>query len=137
MREHLIQSWPAIRSFLLGVCAATILAVLLHLGAVQKIHHADVRQAIRGNDIAWEVCRAAMGQPAHHEGGGWIKTDGLSLEDLDRAATSVDGWAWTDAAGKLTAWPGHEDDTANDADDACSEAWRAGYSVATDEGGQP
>lgn len=132
MRDY---GWgPIVRVFLLGGLFAAAVAVLIHLGLAQRQHHTDVRQAIHAADISWEVCRAAMGVPARHDkGGGWIKTDGLALEDLDRAVTSVGGWAWTDAAGKFTAWPGHEDDSSNEDEDPCSEAWRAGYSVATEE----
>jgi hypothetical protein len=77
-------------------------------------------------------------QQTHREGmrqaiGSWIRTDGLTSEQLEHAASSYDEWAWTDASGRFTAWPGHEDDASNEDDDACSAAWRSGYSVGTED----
>lgn len=134
MREELIQAWPRIRAFLWGFLVAALLAVLVHLGTAQRQQHAANRQAIRAVDIAWEICRAAEGMSAKHDkGGGWVRTDGFSGDDLENAADLFDEWAWTDKAGKFTRWPGHEDDAANEDDDACSTAWRAGYSAAVPE----
>jgi hypothetical protein len=115
--------------FVLGIAVIALLPILL----LQKQHHRDVRQALKANDVTWEVCRAAMGAPAEHAaGGGWIRASGLTSEQLSKAASSYDNWVWTDKAGRFTKWPGREDDTANDDEDSCSEAWRAGYSVATE-----
>lgn len=132
--DEMIQAWPRVRAFLWGALAASLLAILLHLGIAQRHHHRDMRAALRANDIAWEACRQAEGMPAWHaKGGGWVSTAGLTAEQVEAAVTVADEWAWTDAQGKLTAWPGREDDSANDDDDACSEGWRAGYSAATEE----
>lgn len=130
MRDDLINRWPQIRAFLWGFLAAGLLAVLVHLGTAQRYQHAANRQAINAVDLAWEICRAAEEMPAKHDkGGGWIR-HGLTAADLEKAESSFDEWAWTDAAGRFTKWPGHEDDASNEDDDACSTAWRAGYSAA-------
>lgn len=135
MREELIEAWPQIRAFLWGALMEAILVgAIVYYGVAQKHQHAANRQAINAVDLSWEICRAAEGMPAKHDkGGGWIRTDGLTSEQVEKAESSFDEWAWTDKAGKFTRWPGHEDDAANEDDDVCSTAWRAGYSAAVPE----
>jgi hypothetical protein len=126
-RQQIITA--ALLGFVLGIAVLALLPI--HL--LQKQHHRDVRQALKANDVTWEVCRAAMRMPAKHTaGGGWIRATALSSAQLSKAASSYDNWAWTDKAGRFTAWPGREDDAANEDEDSCSEAWRVGYSVATE-----
>lgn len=137
MRDDLINRWPVIRAFWWGVLLTCLIWIVVTLGAGQRYQHAANRQAIRAVDISWEVCRAAQGNPAKHDaGGGWIRTAGLASAQLEKAESSFDEWAWTDRAGKFTRWPGKEDDASNDDDDACSTAWRAGYSAAVPEEGR-
>lgn len=132
MREDLISRWPQVRAFLWGVLLAGVLGVVLFVGAGQRASHRAAQHAIRTADIAWEICRAAEGMPAKHDkGGGWIRD---TFAELPESADVFDEWVWTDAAGKFTHWPGHEDNSANEDDDVCSTAWRAGYSAATEEG---
>jgi len=133
MREHLLQSWPQIRAFPWGFLGICCVGAGVYFGA-QRQHHRDVRQAIRAVDIAWEVCRAAEGLPAKHAlGGVWMRTDILARADVARAGSVAGGWAWVDATGRLTGWPGREDDASNEDEDVCGEAWRAGHAIATED----
>lgn len=127
MRKRLIQSWPVIRAYLWGWILASCFYIPTHLMLAQRQHHHDVRQAINAVSISWEVCRASEGLPAKHaHGGAWIRTNSLSRADLERTESIAGDWAWTDNEGKLTAWPGREDDASNSDEDVCSESWRAG-----------